>query len=210
MQSESIIEIAKALSKFQSTIKPVKKDAVNPFFKAKYATLDTIWEHIRKPLAENGLSVTQPLDTVDGKPVLITLLMHTSGEWISGKYPVEAVKPDPQGLGSAISYGRRYSLSAMLGLVTEEDDDANIASNPPKKVEKSYDSPFIDMAWLKESIKALQKVDATRWSNTAIIEALAKVTGTKASSVSEAVSNLNKQEADQFTALVQQALGGEL
>ena len=137
MKSETVSELAKALSNFQGKITAVKKDAINPFYKSKYATLDTIWESIRKPLSENGLSVAQTMGlTPDGKSILETTLYHTSGEWISGTQLVNPVKDDPQSLGSAISYARRYSLSAILGIVTDEDDDANIATKPETKIEQ--------------------------------------------------------------------------
>jgi hypothetical protein len=137
-KSESITNLVKALTTFQGKMTAVKKDATNPFYKSKYATLDTIWETIRKPLSENGLSVAQTMNLIDGKSVLETTLYHTSGEWISGTQLVNPVKDDPQSLGSAISYARRYSLSAILGIVADEDDDANIATKPePKLVVKT-------------------------------------------------------------------------
>jgi hypothetical protein len=130
-KSESIAELAKALNAFQGKMKAVKKDAVNPFFKSHYATLDAIWETIREPLLSNGLSLTQTLgQSSDGKTLLDTTLLHISGEWIAGSMLINPVKDDPQGLGSAISYARRYSLCAMLGVVADEDDDANIATKP--------------------------------------------------------------------------------
>jgi len=129
-KSESITELAKALSIFQGKMTAVKKDAINPFYKSKYATLDTIWETIRKPLSENGLSIAQTMDSWEGHVALETTLYHISGEWISGLQALNPVKDDPQSLGSAISYARRYSLSAILGIVTDEDDDANVASKP--------------------------------------------------------------------------------
>jgi len=136
MRSETISELAKALTSFQGQMTAVKKDAVNPFYKSKYATLDTIWETIRKPLSENGLSVAQTMNLIEDKSVLETTLYHTSGEWISGIQLVNPVKDDPQALGSAISYARRYSLSAMLGIVVDEDDDADIASSKEKPTTK--------------------------------------------------------------------------
>ena len=130
-KSESITNLVTALTAFQGKITAVKKDATNPFYKSRYATLDTIWEAIRKPLSENGLSVAQTMGVMqDGKSVLETTLYHTSGEWISGTQLVNPVKDDPQSLGSAISYARRYSLSAILGLVSDDDDDANTATKP--------------------------------------------------------------------------------
>ena len=134
-KSESIKELAIALNSFQGKLKAVKKDATNPFFKSHYATLDAIWETIREPLATAGLAVTQTLSQAnDGKTLLDTSLLHTSGEWISGSMLINPVKDDPQGLGSAISYARRYSLCAMLGVVADEDDDANVATKPKPKV----------------------------------------------------------------------------
>jgi len=135
MRSESVKEIATALSNFQGKMTAVKKDSINPFYKSKYASLDTIWETIRKPLSENGLSVSQTMDVDNDKSVLETTLYHTSGEWISGMQLVNPVKNDPQSLGSAISYARRYSLSALLGLVSDDDDDANTATKPEPKQE---------------------------------------------------------------------------
>ncbi len=135
-KSESITELAKALNSFQGKMVAVKKDATNPFYKSKYATLDTIWETIRRLLSENGLSVTQTMGMLEGNPpmtLLETTLCHTSGEWISGTQIVNPVKNDPQSLGSAISYARRYSLSAILGLVADEDDDVNRATKSEVK-----------------------------------------------------------------------------
>ncbi len=129
-KSESITNLVGALTAFQGKMTAVKKGATNPFFKSKYATLDTIWETIRKPLSENGLSITQTMNLVNDKSVLETTLYHTSGEWISGAQLVNPVKDDPQSLGSAISYARRYSLSALLGIVADEDDDGNVATKP--------------------------------------------------------------------------------
>ncbi len=146
-KSESITNLVGALVVFQGKMTAVKKDATNPFYKSRYATLDTIWETIRKPLSENGLSVAQTMDIENGKDVLNTTLYHTSGEWISGMQSVNPVKDDPQSLGSAISYARRYSLSALLGVVADEDDDANIAtkleakSDKPKAEPKSMEKP---------------------------------------------------------------------
>jgi len=135
MKSDTISELAKALSIFQGKMVAVKKDGINPFFKSKYATLDVIWETIRKPLSDNGLSIVQTIELQDDASTLNTTLLHTSGEWITGAMRLNPVKDDPQGLGSAISYARRYSLSAMLGIVADEDDDANSTSTPAVKKE---------------------------------------------------------------------------
>jgi hypothetical protein len=126
--SEQIMELAKALSKTQGEIKSVSKDAVNPFFKNKYATLDAIWEAIRKPLSTNGLAVLQTTYDQQGI-VLETTLVHSSGQWVRSYLPLNAKANDPQSIGSALTYARRYSLSAILGISADEDDDANAATS---------------------------------------------------------------------------------
>lgn len=131
-KSESIKEIANALCKFQAEVEKIKKGAVNPFFKSKYATLADILDVIRQPLADNGLSFVQFPKGIHG---LETMLMHISGEYLSESYEMRPVKDDPQGAGSVITYQRRYALGAVLGLNIDEDDDGNKASIPvtPKK-----------------------------------------------------------------------------
>lgn len=118
--SESIKEIAKALSQFQHEAGKIVKDSTNPFFKSKYATLTNIQDAIREPLYSSGLTYTQhPC----GENELTTILMHTSGEYIMSSYKMTPAKNDPQSLGSAITYQRRYALGAILGLNIDDDDD---------------------------------------------------------------------------------------
>lgn len=130
-KSESIDKLAMALNKFQAEVTSVKKTAVNSFFKSKYADLDNIWDAIRKPLTSNGLSVAQSIlpGQAVGSSFLETILLHTSGQFIAGQQPIVSAKADAQSIGSAITYSRRYSLSAILGL-TAEDDDGNAATGP--------------------------------------------------------------------------------
>lgn len=136
--STTLAELAKALAKFQFEVESVTKDAVNPFYKSKYATLENIAEKIKKPMNDNGLSYVQ-LPTGDNG--LTTMLMHTSGEWVRSTMTLHPAKNDPQGQGSAITYARRYALSALLGLVTDEDDDGNEASTPKKPAETLKTAP---------------------------------------------------------------------
>ena len=128
-KSEDIQELAKALTKAQQELITVSTDSKNPFFKSSYASLPAILKAVRKPLADNGLSFVQSSDAIEGKCFIETVLMHESGQWISGSYPVNPTKNDPQGLGSATSYARRYSLTAMLG-IAQDDDDGQAASRP--------------------------------------------------------------------------------
>jgi len=129
-KSNSIKELATALCKFQGEVEKIKKTETNPFFKSKYASLSDILDVIREPLSDNGLSFVQ---FPAGQYGLTTLIMHTSGEWISESYTMEPTKKDPQGAGSVITYQRRYALGAILGLNIDEDDDGNKASQPVRK-----------------------------------------------------------------------------
>jgi hypothetical protein len=128
-KSESITELSKALVKFHSEMGKVSKDAKNPFYKNKYASLSNIIEAVNVPLNDNGLSIVQ-MPCNEG---LTTMLVHSSGEWISStsSTPVKD-STDPQKLGSAITYARRYALGAILSLNIDEDDDGQKASTPPK------------------------------------------------------------------------------
>ena len=132
-KSESIIDLAKALSAFQGALKPAIKDAENPFFRSHYADLAGVIEAIKEPLKANGLSVSQVPCIESDKMFLTTLLMHSSGQWISGDYLITAIKPnDPQSIGSAITYARRYALSAILGVATEDDDAESATGRKPE------------------------------------------------------------------------------
>jgi len=130
--SESISALAAALAKAQAVIEGAVKDRANPAFRSKYADLAAVWDAIREPLTKNGLSLVQMPDMVDGQPVLVTRLLHESGEWLEGTYPLNPVKTDPQGYGSAITYARRYAAMAVCG-VCPEDDDGNAASGKSDK-----------------------------------------------------------------------------
>lgn len=120
---------AEAFLKMQAAIKPAIKDTANGAFKGtKYADLGAVWDAIKGPLHECGFSVIQSPD-FDGEVMwLRTTILHVSGERIEGRYPLRPSKPDPQGYGSALTYARRYSISAMLGVIADDDDDGNAAS----------------------------------------------------------------------------------
>jgi hypothetical protein len=119
---------AVAFVKLQSDIKPAIKDANNPAFRSKYADLGAVWEAIKEPLATHGFSVIQSPDFDGDSMWLKTTVLHVSGESMVGRYPLRPVKQDPQGFGSALTYARRYSISAMLGVIADDDDDGNSAS----------------------------------------------------------------------------------
>jgi hypothetical protein len=128
--SDSISKISAALVKAQGELNAVSKDGNNPHFRSKYATLQNIVESTRDTLRKHGLAVVQTFGETDGTYInLNTTLLHESGEYISGTLTMRPSKSDPQGLGSAATYARRYSY-AILGLVTDDDDDGNMASQP--------------------------------------------------------------------------------
>ena len=124
--SESIKELAAAMAAAQLEIENASKNSANPHFKSKYADLAEVLNTARPVLAKHGLSVAQ-FPSMEANVVSVeTILMHSSGEWISNIASAPLSKPDAQGVGSATTYLRRYSLAALAG-IAQEDDDGNSA-----------------------------------------------------------------------------------
>lgn len=123
LQSENINELAKALATAQGKMKAAAFNKTNPHFKNKYADLTAVIDAARAPLSESGLAWSQTPEMQDGAFCLVTRLMHSSGQWIAGQYPLPA-QATPQQLGSALTYAKRYSLAAIIGISSDEDDDA--------------------------------------------------------------------------------------
>lgn len=130
-KSESIKELATALNKAQAEMSGAKKSSKNPYFKSSYANLEEVINCVKEPFANNGLSYMQFPIASDGFAGVETIIMHESGEWISGELLLKCAKNDPQGMGSAITYARRYGLQSAAGLPSE-DDDGNYATAPAK------------------------------------------------------------------------------
>ena len=143
--SESIALLAGALAKAQLQIEPASKNATNPHFRSHYADLASIWDACRGPLNTNGLSIVQfPCDGEVGRIGLCTMIVHSSGEWMSETITVKALKEDPQFLGGVLTYLRRYSLAAVVGVTATEDDDGNAASTPANaRVSAPAPRPYI-------------------------------------------------------------------
>jgi len=151
-KSEQINELATALAKAQGAMTFASKDTTNPFYGKKYADLANVLEALRKPLSENSLSIVQgPEHSTDHSTVSVTtLLMHASGQWIETVLTLPVVREkkgegfvianDPQAVGSAITYARRYAAAAMAG-ITQDDDDANSASGKPQQPPKQKIEP---------------------------------------------------------------------
>ena len=127
-RSDTIAELAKALALAQSEMKGAAKDNKGAFANTRYASLASVWDACREPLTKNGLSVVQSTRMEGNAVVIVTTLLHASGEHISGEIALPPTKPDPQGHGSAITYARRYALSAMVGIAPEDDDDGAAGS----------------------------------------------------------------------------------
>ncbi len=153
MKSESIKELSIALSKAQMGFKPIKRtvkvgyDTTKGRKQYNYAPLNEIIDATKQALSDNGLAITQLPELVDGNTVLETLLSHSSGEWISSKMYVGRQDQPPQIEGSALTYKRRYSISAILGVASEDDDDGEIATDAKPEI--------------KEPVKAREKPEPT-------------------------------------------------
>lgn len=142
MQSAELDQLFEALSKAQGEMQGAVKDSSNPFFKSQYADLTSVWEACRNPLIQNGLTISQVLQSVSGQTFLVSILGHSSGQWLKSMIPVNPAKADIQALGSAITYCRRYALAALVGVCPEDDDGEKAMDREKKfnaeKVAKGY------------------------------------------------------------------------
>lgn len=192
-------EFAAALVKVQSQIKGAKKDSENPHFRSKYADLASVWDACREALITNGFGVLQHGEYYCDQWVLATTLIHESGASVRGYVPLLNGKGDMQGLGSAMSYARRYGLAAMVG-VSPEDDDGNAASEKPKaaKVEAPPQTPQphpgYDKFVAKLTAAAENGMDALRaaWGSENVDNHRAYMTAVDA----EGVAKLKKRAAE--------------
>jgi hypothetical protein len=139
--SEQINEIAAALATAQTEVKNAKANSTNPHFRSTYADLESVREACMSALNRQGIAVLQcPVMQEERHAGVITRLIHKSGQWIEGELLMNVVKNDPQGVGSCITYARRYSLAAFAGVATE-DDDGNAASTPPAAPQAQRPAP---------------------------------------------------------------------
>lgn len=145
--SEQISELAAALAAAQGMMENAIMNRSNPHFKSKYADLAAIFDAARKPLSANGLAIVQTI----GDNILHTRLLHTSGQWIASEHPLP-MSGRPQEIGSALTYARRYSLSALIGIAADEDDDGNAISRKNGKQdteEQLLNSEQMQFVWEK-------------------------------------------------------------
>lgn len=132
--SESTLKISAAFVKAQGEITGAIKDSNNPAFKSKYADFSSVTDAIRPAAAKHGLGFLQEGTMVPGNQlVLTTRIIHESGEWFESEMLMPFTKQDAHGLGSLMTYGKRYALSAFFGVSAEEDDDGNAATGVQAK-----------------------------------------------------------------------------
>lgn len=135
--SPSTEKLDAALAKVQGEVKPALKDSLNPHFRSSYADLASVWDAIRLALSRNGVSVTQwPVDSDSSLVTMVTRVAH-AGEWMKGTFSIPASKADAQGYGSAITYARRFTLMAAIGVAPEDDDGNAAAKSAPRDFQPS-------------------------------------------------------------------------
>ena len=163
-KSETLTEFSKAFAKTQQEMKQPLKDANNPFFKSKYVPLENVVEAITESASKNGLSFTQfPSSDEDGNVTVGTLVMHSSGEWIEyDPIKMKPVKNDPLSIGSAITYAKRYALSAIFGITSDQDDDGNEATQTKKQQPKKVNDPVISVEKANYYLKEIATISAEK------------------------------------------------
>jgi len=139
--SESTTKLDSALAKAQGQIQVASKDKINPAFRSKYADITSVWEACREALSKHEISVTQwPIHSENNKLHLVTRIAH-AGEWMQGEFSIPVDKSNAHGYGSAVTYAKRFALSAALGIVSDDevqaDDDGNAASQAQGNAAKS-------------------------------------------------------------------------
>jgi hypothetical protein len=149
--SPTIAALAAALVKAQSALSGAKKDSTNPHFRTAYADLASVWDACRAPLANAGLSVVQLVSSDAAHAIIETILAHSSGEWVSSTLAVPLTKADAQGLGSAITYGRRYALAAIVGVCPADDDGEAAVARPTQRTQPATRAQEPDDVPMKHS-----------------------------------------------------------
>jgi len=196
--SEQINELAASLAKAQGQIEGAKKDSANPFFKSKYADLASVWEACRVQLSTNGLSVTQCPEESENGIAIETMLLHSSGQWIKSRYTMPVSKLDAQAVGSAITYARRYALSAIIGIAPEDDDGNSAAkARPEEKVKNKTETlPEYPQERFKENRPGwLTKIESKKQTADQIINMIS----TKymlSDFQKQSIENMEKEHAD--------------
>lgn len=201
-KSESIAELAKALASFHSEVKQPLKDKANPFFKSKYVPLENVVEAITDIAPKHGLSFMQYPVNQDTKVGIVTILMHSSGEFVETD-PVFArpAKDDAQATGSVITYLKRYSLSAVFGITSDEDDDGNNATfgnSTPQKQEKSQPQMNLPKMISESQIKAIGAKTNNISKNTGVDQKQVYQSAAAHLKINKSTKELTAQEASKI------------
>ncbi|MEX5450894.1 ERF family protein [Stutzerimonas stutzeri] len=176
-KSEQINELATALAKAQGEIENASKSSNNPHFKSRYADLAEVLNTVRPVFASHGLAISQFPSYEQGVASVETIITHSSGQWMSGVISAPVGKLDAQGVGSAITYCRRYSLAAVAG-IAQEDDDANSAVGHAPKAKQAPSKPVITKEQAAELRALLQSsgLDEAGWCASARIDCVEALT----------------------------------
>lgn len=209
-KSHMISELAEALVVVQGQLEGAKMDAINPFFKHKYATLASVWAAGRQLLSDNGLSVVQTCSVGDsGSLIVDTTLLHTSGQWIGGELAIKPARDDPQGLGSAITYARRYGLAAIIGVCPEDDDAEAATDRPVKKAPAEPQKKDFNMTTIEGSLKYLENQNTTKWGHLVVAARLMEKYNVVGDTVAELVKGLSEEQNKEFAQIVADAVTKE-
>ncbi len=171
--TDDIKDLVASLAKAQGTIKAAKFNKKNPHFKSNYADFNSCMDACRQSLSENGLAISQSCELINERYYIETMLSHISGQWIKSLLPIYLSKMDNQGVGSAVTYGKRYALCALLGLVADQDDDdaeyeqdrdKENKKEEPKKVEEPKKILGTKLRVLKDIEERLDKENKERFN----------------------------------------------
>lgn len=168
--AHGIDQLAAALAKAQRAMKHAEKSRENPHFKSRYATLADVIDACREPLADNDLSYVQKVSSSQGAVIVETVLMHKSGQMVSATLTMPS-QNTAQGIGSALTYARRYGLAAMVGIAPDEDDDGTEASKPAPRRDEPRQEQRREPARSEVTKDDEKKLDAE------LFAAVKKVTG---------------------------------
>jgi len=155
-QSENLNELFAALAKAQSEMQVAELSKVNPHFKSKYADLESIIKASRPALVKNGLCVIQQMETVADASYFVTKICHTSGQWMSSTLKISPTRTDIQSLGSYLTYLRRYMYASLVGVVSGEDDDGEVAIIPQTSSLRAPQKNTVCVSASKEQIEQLE------------------------------------------------------
>lgn len=199
--------LAEALVAAQAAMPAVTPDGINPHFSSKFVTLGKLLSKTRPILNQHGITLVQmPSQTPDGQPALTTRLVHKSGESTESTMPLLLAKKDPQGLGSALTYARRYALAAALAIADQEDDDGNAGSEPApaSKPQTKVSTPSLDPKRV-DQIATGFKALSLNFNEIGLLLGSCGIDGLRANSkqaVEERISSLTEDQATQLEAAI--------